>query len=189
MDSNLQEKLKYKRAYRDTRKGIALWVIEYPENLEELITISFNHKDKESYKAAWVLEFVALEDIQLLYPYLDVFANEFPNSIMHQSIRSFAHILELLMLQAYKKKDTTLQNCITPQQKEKWIACCFDWLLTQQKVACEVRAMLSLYYLGKDEDWVYPELKLLLTENIHKKSAAYKARAKYVLNQLNKASF
>jgi hypothetical protein len=65
--------------------------------------------------------------------------------------------------------------------------CCFDWLITDQKVACQAPAMECLYYLGWDEDkeWIYPELINILTENAPHKSAGYQARARKILKRIS----
>ena len=63
--------------------------------------------------------------------------------------------------------------------------CCFDWLISDQKVACQVRAMTSLYYLGTEFNWIHPELKTIIEQNIHQGSAGYKARGKKIIQLIN----
>lgn len=62
--------------------------------------------------------------------------------------------------------------------------CCFNWLITEQKVACQVPAMTCLALLGMESNWIHEELKQILIKNIPNKSAGYKARARKVLKEI-----
>jgi hypothetical protein len=122
----------------------------------------------------------------LLLPHLDIFFNTIPNIHKNQAVRPLAKICEKLMIATYKTKNEAIIKSITEAHKSIIIECCFDWLITQQKVACQVYSMLALYFLGTQYDWIHPELKTIINKNIHQGSAAYKARGKYVLQQIEK---
>ena len=64
--------------------------------------------------------------------------------------------------------------------------CCFDWMITQQKVACKVRAMTALSHLGTEFPWILDELEPMIKENIPDSSAGFQSRGKKVLNQIAK---
>ena len=64
--------------------------------------------------------------------------------------------------------------------------CCFDWLITNQKVACQAYSMDALYLLGTEKEWIHPELKITLEQNISSQSAAYKARGRITLEKIKK---
>lgn len=70
-----------------------------------------------------------------------------------------------------------MKTVINQKHKEQLINCCFDWLISNQKLAVEAYSMTVLYIIGKEFDWVHPELKNILLENIDSKSARYKARS------------
>jgi len=95
-------------------------------------------------------------------------------------------LCELLVLQYYKKKAPDLVALFLEKYKSEMIECSFDWLITDQKVACQVRAMTALYYLGTEFDWIHPELQQIIQQNIHSGSGAYKARGRSVLAQIAK---
>ena len=59
-------------------------------------------------------------------------------------------------------------------------------MITDQKVAAKAYSMNTLYLLGKDFDWIHPELKRILEDNFHSGSAAFKARARHLLKKLNR---
>ncbi|MFY7729978.1 MAG: hypothetical protein ACOVRN_10710, partial [Flavobacterium sp.] len=74
---------------------------------------------------------------------------------------------------------------LSAQQKELITEACFDWLINPDgKVANKAYAMRTLYILGKDTEWVYPELKRILSEDFSAHSAAYKAAAKELLQKM-----
>lgn len=59
-----------KREYRD---NAAEFVINYPETFSYLIELVFQNKKRASIKAAWVMELVCHENLELLIPQLDFF--------------------------------------------------------------------------------------------------------------------
>ncbi|GHC52717.1 hypothetical protein [Ulvibacter litoralis] len=182
----LLEKLNYTKAYRKTRLEVAHWVLEHPETLPELLEHCFTVKDDISYKAAWILEFVCIENLSLLYPYLDIYFEKLPTVYKDQAVRPLAKICEFLTTTYYKKKDAEIQKVLSEKHKETIVECCFDWLISNQKVACEVYAMQSLYYLGTEKDWIHSELITIIQANTHQRTHAYKARGKHILKQIEK---
>ena len=65
---------------------------------------------------------------------------------------------------------------------------CFDWLIKPEvKVATKAYAMRALYLLGKNDDWIYPELENILPLGFPQHSAGYQAAAKDVLTKIKKS--
>ena len=122
----------------------------------------------------------------LLYPHFDYFFEMLPKAKLDQVVRPLAHICERLCLAYYKRRYPEVRSKLSEAHKLTMTECSFDWLITDQKVACQVRAMTCLYYLGTEFDWIHPELKQILEDNIHKGSAGYKSRAKKTLEQIRK---
>ena len=182
----LIEKLNFPRAYRKTRLELAHWVIDHPKTFPELLSICFDEESKISHKAAWILEFVCTEKIEMLLPHLDLFFNQIPKARKDQSVRPFSKICLMLSKLIYKKKDILVINSLSQQHKEAMISCGFDWLITEQKVACQAYAMDALYLLGTEIEWVHPELGIILKQNIPHRSAAYKARGRITLEKIEK---
>ena len=181
----LEEVLNYRTAHRENRMKAAQWVLDHPEHFEELLGYTFKHNEKVALKASWALEFVFLEKPELLYPHLDLFFSEIGQATHQSVIRPLAHISEILCIKYYKKKDPYLKGSFSQTHKQQLIGCCFDWLIGNHKVACKCRAMTCLYYLGSEQDWIYPELTHILNERIHRGTAGYKNRALKILEQLN----
>lgn len=184
--SELFKKINYKKAYRVNRLGAANWVLANPETFEELLEYCFGDDKDIATKATWALEFIARDKLEMLYPHLDLFFESLPNTKGHGALRAVALICELLCIEHYKKKSKVLGNAFTERHKKIMTECAFDWMITNQKVACQARAMTALYFLGTEQDWIHPELKTILETNIHQGSAGYKARGRSVLDQITK---
>lgn len=187
MSSELYEHINYDKAYRKNRLDAAHWVLAHPETFPELLGHCFAESQGDlSHKASWVLEFVCLDELSLLYPHFDLFFENIPLIKKDQSLRPMAHLCELLALRYYKKKDSNLLPLFSEKHKTVMIECSFDWLITDQKVACQVRAMTALYYLGTEFDWIHPELIQIIEQNIHSGSGAYKARGRHTLSAITR---
>ncbi|MEZ4779517.1 MAG: adenylosuccinate lyase [Flavobacteriaceae bacterium] len=187
--SELEQQLQYTNAARFSRKKAAMWVLKHPETIEELLHFCFKNDKELSHKANWTLEFVCMEKLELLFPHLDYFFSHLGSVKEDSSVRPLSHICELLCHQYYKKGDKTLQQLFSETYKEILVEVCFDWLITNQKVACEVRAMSCLYELGTEKDWIHSELKTIIEQNIHTRSAGYQSRGKKILDKIAKGSF
>ena len=186
MNSILFKQLNYDKAYRRNRLTAAQWVLDHPVCFEELLAFCFAKEQNEiSHKAAWVLEFVCLEKLSLLYSHIDYFVKNLSEIKKHQSLRSLSHICELLAIAYYKNKEVGIKKVLLKAHKVEMTECCFDWLISDQKVACKVRAMTVLYYLGTEIDWIHAELLQIIKQGMQVHSAAYKARGKHILMLLN----
>ncbi|KAA3623236.1 MAG: hypothetical protein DWP94_06430 [Flavobacterium sp.] len=183
---DLVNQLNYQKAYRENRLKAAQWVLAHPHTFRQLLTYCFEDPTELSYKAAWAFEFVYLEEPALLYPHFQYFFNKLPSVKMDQILRPMAHVCEMICIKYYKKQEPAIREHFSKENKNTLTECAFDWLITDQKVACQVRAMTCLYYLGTEFNWIHPELKQILESNIHKGSAGYKSRARKTLEQISR---
>jgi len=187
MGDSLIAQISYEKAYRHSRMKAARWILDHPETMPELLTLCLDPEQGDlADKGCWALEFVAKEEIGLFYPHMDQFCAGLERITKDQSLRPLAHICELLVLKAYKNNDSMAQQALTPSCKEAIVNNCFDWLITQQKVACQVRAMTCLYYLGTEQDWIHPELIGILKDKMHLGSPGYQARGRKTLQQIDR---
>lgn len=182
----LEEKLNYTKAYRKTRLEVAHWVLDNPEIFPDLLDFCYDLKSDISYKSCWILEFVVKENLSLLYPEIDRFCDQLEHITRDQSLRPMAKICEMLVDAYYKKKSPVIKQVLTQKHKEQITANCFDWLITDQKVACKAYSISSLYALGTEFEWIHPELEIILREGYNKHTAAFKARARQYLTKLEK---
>ncbi|WP_109438578.1 adenylosuccinate lyase [Aquimarina sp. AU119] len=169
---------------REKRKYFAYLILDHPELLPELLTICARVDDEISCRASWGLEFLCKQNLKEVFPYLDQLMVLVPKVHQHPAVRPMAKIFEYLIVAYYQKKNTPVQKFLTESHREKITEICFDWLITDQKVAPKAYAMTSLYLLGKEFDWIHPELKIILENNYHEGSAAYQARSRMILKKL-----
>lgn len=116
---------------------------------------------------------------------MHLFFEQLPNISNDSALRSSAKICEMLCYEHYILKYKYFRNILSKNERKIMTECCFNWLITDQKVASQAPAMTCLHYLGADFEWIHPELKLILIKNIPNKSAGYKARAKNILKYIS----
>jgi hypothetical protein len=179
------EKLETLKAYRKERENLADRILEHPEKFEPLLNTCFQIDETISFKAAWVLELVCIQKPQLLYPHLELFISGLPKVYKHQAVRPLAKICEVLLTLYYKNHHLPTRTFLTKSHREQLTEICFDWLISSQKVAAKAYAMQCLFLLGRDFNWVHPELKIILEKDFSSEQLAFKARARHILKKLS----
>jgi hypothetical protein len=101
------------------------------------------------------------------------------------SLRPFSHLCEQITIYYYKNYSPLLKDLFTQEHKTVMTEACFDWMIGNKKVATQVRAMTSLYFLGTEFDWIHLELKQIIEQNIHDGSAGYKVRGRKTIEKIN----
>ena len=167
-----------KRVYRE---NAANFVIQNTESFPYLLHIVFDVKSEYSVKASWVLEIVCLENILLLLPHLDYFTKHLAQIKNESALRPLSKICAFLIKSSLLKYDLFINNRLTKKHKDRIVENSFDWLIEEHKIATQVFAMDTLYYLGKEFNWIHTELKLILQKNTPNGSAGYKAHARSIL--------
>ena len=99
-------------------------------------------------------------------------------------MRPVAKVCQILAQENISKQNNTIKKVLTPLYKERIIEACFDWMISDQKVAVKAYSMTTLFILGKDYNWVHLELAQILENDYHLQSAAFKARARHVLKKI-----
>jgi hypothetical protein len=182
----LYDELNYVDHSRANRLKYANMVITQPELIPKLLDILFMVDDKVSCRAAWVFEFMCGERLEEIIPYLDVFTDNMHKVDLDSAVRPVAKVCEYLVTALNSKTKNNIQTALTSKHKERIIEVCFDWMIKDVKVAQKAYSMNALYLLGKDYDWVHPELKLILERDFQSQSAAFKARARHILKKMEK---
>ena len=182
----LYKELSYINHSRDNRKKYASLVISNPDLIPKVIDILFQVNDKTSFRAAWLLEFVARENLDSILPYLDGFIENMHTVHLDPAVRPVAKICEYLIEAYYHRDNNHTKDYLKLAHKEKIIELSFDYMITDQKVAAKAYSMNSLYLLGKEYDWIHPELAMILERDFNSGSAAFKARARHLLKKLKK---
>lgn len=182
MPSELQRKLDYVNACRESRMKVSQEILENRRFFDELISICFDPSHKNNHRACWILEFISYEELLWLQPHLDLFFENIKILKDESSIRPIAKVAQLLVKSHYRKAE----NCIflSEENLQNCIEISFDWLINDVKVATKAYSIRTLYILGNHYDWIHPELQIILNKEYQNHSAAYKAVAKEVLKKL-----
>ncbi len=184
--AELYEELNYVNHSREKRQYYANLVIDNPMLISKLLEILFMVDDKISPRAAWVLEFMCSKNIASIVPYLDEFTEKINTVHLDSAVRPVAKICELLIAAYTSKDDNKVKQSLKSNHKERIIETCFDYMIKEEKVAPKAYAMSTLFLLGKEYDWIHPELALILERDFHLQSAAFKARARHILKKIKK---
>lgn len=184
MFSILIKPLKQVDATKHKREAFALQLLQHPEWVPVLLGIAAEDRKPLSIKAAWVLEYAAKLDLTYLYPHLDLFVKNIPKIHLDSSVRPMAKMCELLLSAYYNKKTDLNSPPFENHHLDQLCTVCFDWLISEQKVAPKAYAMSCLLLLGGGIAWVHPELRLLLEQQYPSGSAGFQARARQVLAKI-----
>ena len=182
--NELYEELNGVNALRENRLKYSKIVLDDITLFPKLIEIMFMFDDKVSCKAAWVFEYVCTEYIYAIIPHLEIFTSNLKHIHLDSSVRPVAKVCQILAQENISKQNNTIKKVLTPLYKERIIEACFDWMISDQKVAVKAYSMTTLFILGKDYNWVHLELAQILENDYHLQSAAFKARARHVLKKI-----
>lgn len=184
----LYNELNYVNHSREKRTYYANLVINNPELVPKLLEILFKVNDKISTRAAWVFEFMCSKNIETVIPHLDYFTENINKVHLDSAVRPVAKVCELITKAYYGKNDNNLiKTSLNGVHKERIIETCFDYMINDEKVAPKAYSMSTLFLLGKEYDWIYPELVTILERDFSLQSAAFKARAKHILKKIKRA--
>ena len=167
------------------RREAAAWIVNKPHYVRETLLWCFVPESELLAKASWVLEIICETKEDVFYKYMHLFFEQLPNIKDDSALRSCAKICQMLCHRDDMLEFTYFGNILNKNERKIITACCFDWLLTDRKAACQASAMTCLYHLGSKKAWIYPELKSILIVNIPHKSAGYVARAKKILKKID----
>ncbi|WP_282121668.1 adenylosuccinate lyase [Algibacter mikhailovii] len=182
----LYSELNHVNHSREKRLHYSNLVLANPDLIPKLLDILFQVDDKISPRAGWVLEFMCSTNIATITPYLDVFTNNIHKVHLDSAVRPVAKICELIAKAYTCKTKNDLQHHLKNSHKERIIETCFDYMINDEKVAAKAYGMTTLFMLGKEFDWVYPELEGILISDFQNQSAAFKARSRHILKKLKK---
>ncbi|MEM6893360.1 MAG: hypothetical protein AAF554_06675 [Bacteroidota bacterium] len=184
----LHVKLSQKRLSKPEVDGLTNKLLNCPELVLPLIQHVFREEKEGLFMASWALDNLLRKNLSLLLPHIDFFIAGLPEMQSDSSIRPMAHCCEMLLIKIYEKKDPVYQKAINKGHKDVLLSTNFDWLIGPYRAATKVFAMTNVYYLGKDFDWVHPELTSVLQDTLSKGSTAYQNRGSKILKRLAEES-
>lgn len=180
----LYKELNYVNHSREKRMYYAQMVINDSSLIPKLIKILMQVDDKVSPRAAWVLEFVCKDNLNVIIPYLDLFTTNMHRVKKEQAVRPVAKICEYLANTYFSKTENKIKDALTQTHKERIIEVAFEYMIGDYKVAPKAYSMTTLYLFGKEFNWIHPELAIILERDFYNESAAFKARARHILKKI-----
>lgn len=180
MDSRLYRNIANSSAHRKSRDDNAAYVLDNGL-ADALIALSLDITDKNHFKACWTLELVLEKRLDLLVPRLVEFCDTLPLFTNDSALRS---ISKICMFCAERLKQQP--DFLTEKQIVQITEACFQWLISEQKVAAKAYAIITLYETGKRLDWVYEELIPVLQHGFPEHSPAYQSVSRKVLSKITK---
>lgn len=179
MNNELLKRIEKSSAHTQNRIDNANFILQNITLLPELISFSFTIQNKFHIRACCILEKVFEIQMDLSMNYLDFICEKLDTLKNDSAIRSISRFIHFLVLNEDKKDHLTLKN------KEQITTVCFDWLISDLRVAPKAHAIYTLFELGKTQSWIYPELKQILEHYSGSESAGYKSVARKILKKLN----
>ncbi|WP_461532835.1 hypothetical protein [Sinomicrobium sp.] len=188
MKNSIYDKLTYVNALRKNRKKLSDEVLTAPSLFPELLEACFSGDPQYTSKAAWVLELVCIREPEWILPHLDTFITGLRSLKEDGAKRSCGKICELLCDHYFSGTANKTKDQLTDQQLKKLAEVCFDWLISDEKVALKAYAMHCLFLLGSVIPWIHPQLCSVLEDGYPYHTAAYQSRAKKILKKCTKTS-
>ena len=173
-------KIDQSTAHKKSRITVSNFAMKSDENLAELISIAFDISHKNHVKAFWSLELVCNKKLKLFLPYIDVFCDILPKVNEDSAVRPATKICMFLAKSNHRKNGIELSK----DQEHSIIENLIDRLIQDEKVAAKVYAMKALFVFGKKYDWIYEELKPIITQDALEHSAAYQSCARTILKKI-----
>jgi len=183
--SLLKELNAINNAGRESRLKVAKMVLKDQELFESLLETAFEHDNELSVKAIWVLELVCEKNLEWMAFNLPYFIKNISKPTEESAVRSISKICNLIAQDYNSKFDSPIKLIMTEDHVSQMIETCFDWLISDFKVATKAHAMETLYFLGIKTGWVHYELKMIIEKNLPIESPGYIARAKKVLESMS----
>ncbi|OCB76634.1 hypothetical protein [Flavobacterium crassostreae] len=175
MHSDLYKNIANSTAHKASRYRNAQYIWANAHLFGDLLALAWNTQDKNHHKACWIMELVLEKELFLLAEHLDVFCEGLSSFSNESALRSVSKIC--LFVSQHLSLTALQQELITENA--------LDWLIAEnRKVATKAYAIRTLFALGKSQDWIYPQLYRILTEDYPKHSAGYKAVAREILKKI-----
>ncbi len=169
---NLKEQL-LKEHSRNNTDYITRFIRNSPAKFKQIIEIIYNAEPPLPQRAAWLLAIVNALHPELLTPYLAKFINTIKEFEVDAVRRNMMVVLA--------------SQTIPEDLQAKLIDTCFELIdLPQEKVVVKVHAMQAIANIAKIHPELTGELNLVIEEQLPHSSAAFKARARMIMKELNK---
>lgn len=140
-------------------KDLTRELIESNFSIPDLIDLNFHEVHQISFRSAWILEKIALNDMVRMLDSLEYFIGRFPEVTDPSVKRSYSKILLRILELFQKKKYTSFAEQLWSYNLEPVLNTCFEWLVDpKERVGVKVLCMDCIFYLSKKYAWALEEL-------------------------------
>ena len=159
---------------REIRQAGVLYIKNNPNQLQNLIEMSFSDSQPEAWRATWVLADLVKNDIKIrkkIQPLSSEIIASFKTFNSPGQIREFLKVIQLLEL---NQEDMGLL-----------IDMSFNWLLDRKAdQSFRVHAMQIIFDYSKQEPDLLPELKAILEQEMEFALPGFKSRGRKILKKI-----
>jgi len=180
-ETTFYKEIEASTAHRPVRDRLCGDVLSDPTLFPLLIGTALDCADKSHHKACWILELVLESNIHWLKEHCEEFTGLLKNFKHDGAVRSISKIC----LFAAQKHCREREGFLSDKQVQLVTEACFDWLISDAKVASKAYAMRTLYLIGRQQKWIHDELKHILPQGSPDHSPAYKAAAKDIMKKIS----
>jgi len=147
--------------------------------------LSYDQQDDSiAFRAAWVLEYIAVHYPERFMPVFADFLSMLPNQRNRSCQR---HFTKILMLITDPRAPENYRDAYLGADRECLAETVFGWLIDPHTpVAVQVNCLDILYNLTGEFEWIKDELKQQTEFLLRDGSAAMQSRGKKILAKLNK---
>jgi len=172
---------------RDYRNRLPLmrYVLQHRESVAILLTHMNDVTNKNSNFAGRILESTCKKDLTIILPYINTFCELLPKLNLDGALRASVKIIELFTVEYFIKYNPVYIENLHETHLEQFAERCFDCMISDRAIAIQAHSMYALYLLGTRFDWIHPELKEILNNNLPlTSSAGYQNRGKKIIEAI-----
>ncbi len=169
---NYKEQLLKEHSRRNTDK-IAKAIGNNADDFKQIVDIIYNGEAPLPQRAAWILAVVNAKHPELLTPYIPLFIN----TVKQFNIDAIKRNIMVVMA----------TKVIPKKLQAKLINICFEFMQSPtETVVVKVHAMQVIANLAKEHPELTGELMLMIEDQLPRNTAAFRARARMIIKELNK---
>jgi hypothetical protein len=157
---------------------IALYIEDHPEKLEELLQLILQGNKITAQRGAWVLGKLSKRFHTRFLPYLDFIISEIKDAKHVAVSRNFAKVFMVMTRKIYL-------DLLTKKQIDDIVEICFGWVIDiNQKAAVVAFSMYTLQNISTRRDWIAPELKLFIENNMAGSLPSFQSAGRKILKSM-----
>lgn len=178
IDEDVLDLISKTTMHTQSREAAAAFFIERPHQIPKLVNLAQTSNGRLQIMAFAILDEIAESNISLLAPFLNSLLKLFP-LVTHQSpVRCCSRIAMFFLA-----RSLTDPNLVSPDEKKILCDQCFDWLISNNRVAAKVNAMYGLSAAAKSDCKIYDMLIPIIENSFAGSSPGYKAAVRKVLRE------